>query len=65
MLTERSMDDAEVEEDLGSVRDGLEAPEAVVEFVVVVRCERRDPGLNLLLQRHRALGSAGMLSGEE
>jgi hypothetical protein len=43
------MDDTAVEEDLGGVGDAVEVLQGVLEFVVVVVAEGRDPSLDFLL----------------
>lgn len=52
MLSQRRVDDAAVEQDLGRVGNLLEASDGIVELVVVICGQRGDPGLNLLLERH-------------
>lgn len=48
VLAEGGVDDTHVEQDLGGVGDGLELPKRIVEFIVVVTAEGRDPCLDFL-----------------
>lgn len=48
VLTERGVDDAHVEQDLGGVGNGLKLPKRIVELIVVVAAEGRDPCLDFL-----------------
>lgn len=49
MFPQRSVDDAAVEEDLGSVRDASKDGDGILELVIVVVGQGLNPGLNLLL----------------
>lgn len=48
MLAQRSMNDTHVEENLAGVANLVEFTESIVEFIVVVAGEGRDPSLDFL-----------------
>jgi hypothetical protein len=48
MFTDGCVDDAAVEEDLGSVCNGVEYPQGFFELLIVVVTQRLDPSLDFL-----------------
>lgn len=59
MFAQRSMNDTHIEENLAGVANLVEFAQCIVEFIVVVASEGRDPSLDFLCGRSASLCKYG------